>query len=133
VQPREPLAIVGGKAFDTKASEGIVPALALFRSHALGDGIRYLDLVVAAPNELDELRLRQTDLVEQQRAQTRRELILAEVATGHRRARLVDRARQEHEAREPRARIARCPPAQADRAHRNSIVAESSEETVRRA
>jgi hypothetical protein len=131
VQPSEPLPIRRREIFDAPASERVVPVLAPFRCHALGDGVRNLVLVVAAPHEVHELRFRQPDLIEEQRAQARREVIVAEVAAEQRGACFVDRARQEHEARKPRARIARSSPAQADRPHRNSMVAESSEETVR--
>ncbi|HEV2641481.1 MAG TPA: hypothetical protein VGT98_02185 [Candidatus Elarobacter sp.] len=117
VQRREPSAFVGLEIGDADVLERVVPAIAALRRHALRDGVRDLVLVGGLPNELHERRFGQPDLGEQRRAQARREVILAEVAAAQRRTRFVDGARQEHETRESRARIARGSPAQADRAH----------------
>ena len=118
MQPREPRAVRRHEVADAQVLERFVPALAPFRGDTFGDGVRDLVLVRGAPDELHELRLRHADLTEQRRAQARRKVILTEVAATHGRARFVDGARQEHEARESRAWIARRSPAQADRAHR---------------
>jgi hypothetical protein len=117
VQLHEPFALRGLEVRDAKVLERVVPAVAPFGRHALRDGVRDLVLVAGAPHELDELRLRQPDLGEQRRAQAGCEMIVAQVPAAQRSARLVDRPRQEHEARESRAWIARRAPAQADRAH----------------
>jgi len=117
VQPYEPFALGGPKVRDAKVLERVVPALATFGRHALRDGVRDLVLIGGAPHEVDEFRHRQADLGEQRRAQAGCENIVAQVPAAQRGARLVDRPRQEHEAREPRAWIARRAPAQADRAH----------------
>jgi hypothetical protein len=118
VQAREPFAFRGRKIGNAQVLERIVPVRAPFRRDALGDGVRRRHLVGGAAHDLDELALRQTGFVEQRHAQAG-EVILAQVAAAQQRARFVDRARQEHEAAQPRARIARRSPAQADRAHRN--------------
>lgn len=117
VQPCKPSAVVGLEIGDANVLERVVPAVAALRRHALRHGGRDLVLVGGLPNELHELRRGQPDLAEERRAQTGREVIFAEVAASQRRTRFVDRARQEHETRESRARIARGSPAQADRAH----------------
>jgi hypothetical protein len=130
VEPFESLALIGREIGDTALLEPFVPALARFRRHTLGDGSGDLDLVAGAADQFDELRRGEACLAQQQHAQARRDVVVAEVAAGQRGACLVHRARQEHEAREPGARIARRAPAQADRAH-EMIVDETSENFVR--
>jgi len=117
VELHEPLALRRLEAGDAKVLERVVPALAPFRRHELCDGVRDLVLIAGIPHEVDELHLGQPDLGEERRAQARCEVIVAEITAAHGGARLVDRPRQEHEAREARAGIAWRAPAQADRAH----------------
>jgi hypothetical protein len=117
VEPGERLAIVAREIADAAVLERVVPALAQLRHDTLRDGVRHRALVWRTVDELDELRFRKACFGEQHRAQAGREVILAEVAAAQRRPRFVDRARQEHEPREPGTRIARRPPSQADRAH----------------
>jgi hypothetical protein len=118
VQAHEPLAIFRREIGDPAVLEFVVPAFAPFGSDALRDCVRDLRLVGGPLHELEELRFGEACFVEQGRTQTRRDAVIAEVAAAQRRARFVDRARQEHEPGEPRTRVARRPPAQADRAHR---------------
>jgi hypothetical protein len=117
VQLQEPLALAVREVRDPAASELVVPALAAFRRNALGDGVCDLGFVGGVLHELDELRFSAACLVEQRCTQAGRQVIIAEVAAAQRRTRFVDRARQKHQAGEPCTRIARRPPAQADRAH----------------
>jgi hypothetical protein len=117
MQLHESLAFTGREVGDATASELVVPALAAFRRNALRDGVRDLGLVGGALNELDELRFGAACLGEQRCTQAGRQKIVAEVAAAQRRTRFVDRARQKHQAGEPCTRIARRPPAQADRTH----------------
>jgi hypothetical protein len=117
VQAHEPLALFGGEVGDPAALEPFVPAFAALRGHALRNGNRNIRLVGGTLHEFHELRFGEACFAEQRGAQTRREMVIAEVAAAQRRTRFVDRARQEHEAREPRTRIARRSPAQTDRAH----------------
>lgn len=114
---REPLALLGNEIADAPRFEGVVPLRAPLRCDALGDRARDLVLVVRVTDQLQKFRRRQTDFRKQLTAQARHETILARIAAAQRRARFVDRARQEHQACEPRTRIARRSPAQADRAH----------------
>jgi hypothetical protein len=114
VKRAERLAVVRREVADAEVLERVVPALAPFRCDALRDGA----LVGRTLHEFHELRFAEARLGEQRRAQARREVIRAEVAPAQCSARFVDRARQEHEPREPRTWIARRPPSQADRAHR---------------
>jgi hypothetical protein len=118
MQLQEPLAVFRREVGDAALLELVVPAFAPFGSDALRERVRDLRLVHSALDELHELRFGHACFAEQQRAQTRREVVIAEVAAAQCGARFVDRARQEHEARKPRTRIARWPPSQADRAHR---------------
>jgi hypothetical protein len=118
VRAQELFAHAGHEIGDAPVSELVVPALAAFGHHALRDGVRDFRLIGGALDELDELRFGEAGFFEERRAQAGREVIVAEVAAPQRRPRFVDRARQEHEAREARTRIARRTPAQADRAHR---------------
>jgi hypothetical protein len=118
VQVHETFAFRRRKIHDAQNLERFVPARAPFRCDSLGDRIRSRDLVGGAAHDLDELALRQTGFIEQRHAQAR-EVEVAEIAAGQHGARFVDRAREEREAAEPRARIAGRAPAQADRAHPN--------------
>ncbi len=117
MQSHEPHAVVRREIGDPELPEIIVPAFAPFRCDALRDGVRDFGLVGGPLHQLHELRFGEACFGEQQRAQPRREVVIAEVAATQRGARFVDRARQNHEARQPRTRVAGRSPAQADRAH----------------
>jgi hypothetical protein len=118
VHARELLAFAGCEVADAQALQPLVPTRAPLGCDALRDRARDLVLVVRGAHELEELFGRHADLREQCRAHAGHEVIFAQIAAAQRRARFVDRTRQEHQAGEPRARIARRSPAQADRAHR---------------
>jgi len=118
VRAHELFVVVACEVGDPARPERFVPAFAQFRCDALGDRIRDRRLVRGALDELDELFFAEACLAEQRRAQSGREVILAQVAAAQRRAGFVDRARQEHQPGKPCTRVARRAPAQADRAHR---------------
>jgi hypothetical protein len=117
VQTHEPSTIFRAEINDPAALELFVPAIAARRRDALRNGTCDLVLVGGALHEFHELHFSEACFDEQRRAQARRKVVITEVAAAQRRTRFVDRARQEHEAREPRTRIARRSPSQTDRAH----------------
>jgi hypothetical protein len=119
VRAHEPVAVVRREIGDPARLEVVVPALATFGRDSRGDGVRDLRLVRGTLHELHEFGLGESRLVQKRRAQARRHVVLAQVTTAQRRARFVDCPRQEHQPGEPRTRVARRAPAQADRAHRS--------------
>lgn|GEM_PF-3617181 len=113
----ERLTVFRREVGDAALLELFVPALAPLRRDERRDGICDLGLIGGVLDELDERRDGESGLVQQRGAQAGCKAVVPKVAAAQRGARFVDRARQKHEAREPRARIAGRSPAQADRAH----------------
>jgi hypothetical protein len=118
VRAHEMFAFVSRQIADPARPQFFVPAFAPFGCDARRHRVCNLGLVRSALDELDEFSFGEACLAEQRRAQTRREIILAQITAAQRSAGFVDRARQEHEPGKPRARVARRAPAQADWAHR---------------